>query len=52
LSDGAVLLNSHIAPVAGNAAKIVSVLHGALRALAENKFEPALFRYGKRAAPL
>jgi hypothetical protein len=52
LSDGAVLLNSHIAPLAGNAAKIVSVLHAALRALAENKFEPALFRYGKRAAPL
>jgi hypothetical protein len=46
-SDGAVLLNNHIAPVIGDTTKIVAILRGALNALAENKFEPALFRYGK-----
>jgi hypothetical protein len=49
-SDGGLLLNNHIAPVVGDTAKIIVVLRDALRALAQNKFEPALFRYGRGAA--
>jgi hypothetical protein len=48
-SDGGVLLNGHLAPVLGDANKILSVLHDALKALSKNKFEPAIFKHGKRA---
>ena len=46
-SDGGVLLNSHLAPVLGDANKALGVLQAALQALEHNKFEPALFRHGK-----
>ncbi|MGZ3411166.1 MAG: hypothetical protein ACXWJ6_04950 [Xanthobacteraceae bacterium] len=49
LSDGAVLLNSHLAPAIGDTNKVLAVLHDALSALAKNIFAPALFRYGKSA---
>jgi hypothetical protein len=50
-SDGGVLLNGHLAPViaSGDKSKAVGVLRDALAALSKNKFEPAVFRYGKRA---
>lgn len=43
-SDGAVLLNGHLAAAGGDANKALAVMRDALAALSTNKFERAVFR--------
>jgi hypothetical protein len=50
-SDGAVLLNGHLAPVLADPAKVLGVLRDALQALSTNKFEPAVFKHGNATLP-
>lgn len=52
-SDGAVLLNGHLAPaiVNGDKTKPLRIVRDALAALANNKFEPAVFRNANPAPP-
>lgn len=47
-SDGAVLLNEHLAPAAGDRARTLGILRAALDALSKNKFAPAVFKHGPR----
>jgi len=46
-SDGAVLLNEHLAPpvVNGDSNRALGILRDALAALSTNKFEPAVFKH-------
>jgi hypothetical protein len=48
-SDGAVLLNQHLAPALGDPNKMANILRDILAQLANNRFEPYIFKYGKRA---
>ena len=50
-SDGAVLLNGHLAPAieSGDKNVAVGILRAALAALANNKFEPAVFKHKSAA---
>ena len=50
-SDGAVLLNGHLAPAiaSGDSNKTLRILRDALDALSKNKFAPAVFKHGSPA---
>ena len=47
-SDGAVLLNQHLAPALNDPNRMTSILRDILAQLANNKFEPYIFKYSKR----
>lgn len=52
-SDGAVLLNGHLAPAIerGDTSAALAILRAALAALSTNKFEPAVFKHKSATQP-